>query len=57
MNNLAFIRNWHGGERYAILDRDMIEYLVFAKYSRWGKSIQRGADFKYIKQCKFQSSL
>ena len=35
----------------------MREYLAFAKYSGWGKSIQIGADFNYIKQCKFQSTL
>ena len=31
----------------------MIEYLAFAKYSGWGKSIQIGADFNCIKQCQF----
>ena len=28
-----------------------------AKYSGWSKSIQIGANFSYIKQCKFTSTL
>ena len=35
----------------------MTEYLAFANYSGWGMSIQIGADFNYIKQCKFTSTL
>ena len=49
MNKWAFIRNCHGDE--------MSEYLAFAKYSGWGKTIQIGTDFNCIKQCKFQSTL
>ena len=37
--------------------RGMREYLAFAKYSGWGKSIQIGADFNYIKQYKFTSTI
>ena len=33
--------------------RVLREYLAFARYSGWGKSIQIGADFYYVKQCKF----
>ena len=35
----------------------MREYLAFANYSEWGMSIQIVADFNYIKQCKFTSTL
>ena len=37
--------------------RVMREYLAFARYSGWGKSIQIGANFNNVKQCKFQSTL
>ena len=33
--------------------RCMREFLAFARYIGWGKSIQVGADFNYVKQCKF----
>ena len=37
--------------------RVMRVFLAFARYSGWGKSIQIGTDFNYVKQCKFQSTL
>ena len=58
MNNLAFVRFFFWGQKVSYTGcRVMREYLAFARYSGWGKSIQIGADFNYVKQCKFQSTL